>query len=86
MTIESKNGVRITVGKIMIEALKGIKSEILLYGIIVLALFISSASLGIEVLRELKWPIFILATLVLIFYFMLRALPRAKKEVIKRSN
>ncbi len=66
---------------IILEAIKGIKSEILLYGIIVAGMFIASASLGIEILRELKWPLLVIFTLALLAHFFFGAIPRAEKRL-----
>ena len=66
---------------VLLEAIKGIKSEILLYAIIVAGMFIGAASLGIEVLRELKWPLLIIFTLALLAYLFFGAIPRAKKRL-----
>ncbi len=66
---------------VIFEAIKGIKSEILLYGIIVAGMFIGAASLGIEVLRELKWPLLIIFTLALAAYFFFGAIPRARRRL-----
>jgi cell division protein FtsW (lipid II flippase) len=72
---------RIPFRDVILEAIKGIKSEILLYGIIVAGMFISAASLGIEILRELKWPLLIIFTLALVAYFFFGAVPRAKRRL-----
>jgi hypothetical protein len=69
---------------IVLEALRGIKSEILLYAIVVAGLIIGTAALGIEVLRELKWPLVVIFTLALIAYFVAGAVPRARNRLIKR--
>jgi hypothetical protein len=69
---------------IILEALRGIKSEILLYAIVVAGLIIGTAALGIEVLRELKWPLVIIFTLALVAYFIGGAIPRARSRLIKR--
>ncbi len=66
---------------VILEAIKGIKSEILLYGIIVAGMFIGAASLGIEILRELKWPLLVVFTLALVAYFFFGAIPRAKRRL-----
>jgi hypothetical protein len=66
---------------IILEALKGIKSEILLYAVVVAALLIGSASLGIEILRELKWPLVAVFSLALLAYFFGRAVPRARTRL-----
>ena len=66
---------------VLAETLKGIRREILLYAIAVLILLVGSAQLGVEILRELKWPILGFATLVLLIDVFTRALPRARKRV-----
>ena len=76
---------RISLSDIIIEALKGIKSEILLYAIVVAALIIASAALGLEVLTEVKWPLIIIFTLGLFAYFFARAVPKAKLSLKKRA-
>jgi hypothetical protein len=70
--------------EVVLEALRGIKSEILLYAIVVAGLIIGTAALGIEVLRELKWPLVVIFTLALIAYFVAGAVPRARNRLIKR--
>ena len=70
--------------EIILEALRGIKSEILLYAVVVAALLIATASLGIEILHELKWPLVIVFTVALLAYFLAGAVPRAKNRLIKR--
>lgn len=69
---------RISVMDVVIEALKGIKSEIFVYAVAMAALLVGSASLGLELLRELKWPLIGLFTAGLIADFFARALPRAR--------
>ena len=71
---------------IILEALKGIKSEILLYAVVVAALFVASASLGIEILRELKWPLLAVFSLALLAYFFGRAVPQARIRLKKGSE
>ena len=66
---------------VLAETLKGIRREILLYAIAVLILLLGSAQLGVEILKELKWPILGFATLVLLLDTFTRALPRARKRV-----
>jgi len=58
-------------GDALVEALKGIRSEILLYGIAVLIILVGSAEFGIDVLRELEYPLLLFATFVLVVYFLL---------------
>ena len=71
-------------GDVLLEALKGIRSEILLYGIAVIIIIVGSAQFGIAVLQTLEIPLLIFATFVLIVYFIL-ALIGAKKRVISRK-
>lgn len=71
---------------IILEALKGIKSEVLLYAVAVAALFIGSASFGIEILRELKWPLLAVFSIGLLAYFFGRAVPRARMRLKKTSE
>jgi len=71
---------------IILEALRGIKSEILLYAVVVAALLIGTAALGIEILKELKWPLVVVFTLALLAYFVAGAIPRAKNRLIKRKR
>jgi hypothetical protein len=75
---------RIAWSEIILEALRGIKSEILLYAVVVAALLIGTATLGIEILKELKWPLVIVFTLALLAYFVAGAVPSAKNRLIKR--
>ena len=75
-----------TVFDIIREALKGIRSEILLYAVAVAALFVASASLGIEILRELKWPLLAVFSLALLAYFLGRAVPQARLRLKKSSE
>ena len=72
-----------TIFDIIREALKGIKSEVLLYAVAVAALFVASASLGIEILRELKWPLLAVFSVALLAYFFARAVPRARMRLKK---
>jgi hypothetical protein len=72
---------RISLAKIILEALKGIKSEILLYAIAVAALLVSSAYFGLAVLKELKWPLIIIFSSALLAYFLAGAVPRAKRRL-----
>jgi hypothetical protein len=71
-------------GDVLREALKGIRSEILLYGIAVIIIIAGSAQFGIDVLRELKYPLLVFATFVLVVYFIL-SLIGARKRVISRK-
>ncbi|MDH7511857.1 MAG: hypothetical protein QHH14_02795 [Clostridiales bacterium] len=86
MSREEKNEVKASFAEIIIEALKGIKSEILLYAVAVAALFVVSASLGLDVLNEVKWPLILIFTIALIAYFFARAVPRAQRRLKKRKE
>ncbi len=86
MSREEKNDVKTSFAEIIIEALKGIKSEILLYAVAVAALLVGSAFLGLEVLNEVKWPLILIFTMALIAYFFARAVPRAKHRLKKRRE
>lgn len=81
-----KEEAKISFVDILREALKGIKSEILLYAIIVAALLVGSAYFGLDVLRELKWPLIIIFSLALLAYFFARAIPRAKRCLRNSSS
>ena len=70
--------IKLSTADIIIEALKIIRSEILAYAVIVAVLLIGTASLGLDVLRELKWPLIIVFTVALVAYFFARAVPAAK--------
>jgi hypothetical protein len=61
---------RIPIGEILREAIRGIRNEILLYGVFVISILFLSGWYGIEVIRELKFPILGFATLVLAVYFV----------------
>lgn len=76
---------RLSVGDIVIEALKLIKSEILAYAVIVAALLIGTSALGLDVLRALRWPLVVIFTVALVAYFLARAVPRAKDRLRTKS-
>jgi hypothetical protein len=92
MPEEPKEEAHIAFGDIIIAALKGIKSEILLYAIVVAALLVGSAYFGLAVLKELKWPLILIFSLALAAYFFAGAVPRARTRLRnaapdeKRSN
>ena len=67
-------------GDLVVEDLKGIRSEILLYGIAVIVIIVGSAQFGIAVLETLEIPLLVFATIVLIIYFLL-ALRGARSRV-----
>ena len=71
-------------GDVLLEALRGIRSEILLYGIAVIIIIVGSAQFGIAVLQTLEIPLLIFATFVLIVYFIL-ALIGARKRMASRK-
>jgi hypothetical protein len=81
MPEEPKEEAKISLGAIILEALKGIKSEILLYAIAVAALLVGSAYFGLAVLKELKWPLIFIFSLALVAYFFAGAVPRAKTRL-----
>ena len=66
-------------GDLVLEALKGIRSEILLYGIVVIVIIVGSAQFGIAVLRALEIPLLVFATIVIVLHFIL-AFRSAKKK------
>jgi hypothetical protein len=78
MPDKTDEAIKLSTADIVIEALKIIRSEILAYAIIVAVLLIGTASLGLDVLRELKWPLITVFTVALAAYFFARAIPRAK--------
>jgi hypothetical protein len=84
MSEEPEETVKISIAEIVLEALKKIRSEILAYAVAVAALLIASASLGLDVLRELKWPLVAVFTVALAAYFLARALPQARIELRRR--
>jgi hypothetical protein len=55
--------------EILRAAIKGVKNEILLYGIFVITVLFLSGWYGIEMVRELKLAILGFATLILVMYF-----------------
>lgn len=79
------DAVNLSTADIVLEALKIIRSEILAYAVIVAVLLIGTAALGLEVLRELKWPVVIIFTVALVAYFFARAVPRAKTALRLRT-
>ena len=81
MPEEPEEQVQIAFGDIILEALKGIKSEILLYAIVVAALLVGSAYFGLAVLKELKWPLILIFSLALAAYFFAGAVPRARTRL-----
>ena len=66
-------------GDLVLQALRGIRSEILLYGIVVIGILVGSAQFGIAVLQTLELPLLVFATFVLLVYFFL-ALQEARKK------
>ena len=81
-----ENETRITSSEVIIEALKGIKSEILVYAIAIAALFVSSSSFGIDVLRETKWPLLFIFSVALVAYFIARAIPQARVRLGQKQK
>ena len=72
-------------GDVLREAVKGIRSEILLYGIAVIVIIVGSAQFGMAILRELEVPLLLFATFVLIVYFLL-SWPGAKERATKKPG
>ncbi|HUK92474.1 MAG TPA: hypothetical protein VLU98_00395 [Methanomicrobiales archaeon] len=72
-------------GDVLLEALKGIRSEILLYGIAVIIILVGSATFGIVVLQALETPLLVFATFVLIVYFLLALIGARKKAISRRT-
>jgi hypothetical protein len=68
------------------EALRGIRSEILLYGIAVIIIIVGSARFGIAILRELEFPLLLFATFVLIVYFTLNWAGAKERVATKKSG
>jgi hypothetical protein len=83
MTVQGEPGTKgkgePPLGDLVVEALKGIRSEILLYGIVVMVIIVGSAQFGIAVLQTLEIPLLVFATIVLVIYFLL-ALMGARKR------
>lgn len=73
-------------GDVLREALKGIRSEILLYGIAVIIIIVGSAQFGIAILRELESPLLLFATFVLIVYFVLNWAGAKERVATKKSG
>ncbi len=86
MSREARDEVKISFAEIVVEALKGIRSEILLYAVVVAALLVGSASFGLEVLNEVKWPLILIFTIALFAYFFARAVPQAQRRLKKRRE
>ncbi len=84
MPEEPGNETTISSTEIIIEALKGIKSEIFLYAVAVAALLVGSAAFGLDVLRELKWPLILIFSAALVAYFVARAIPQARVRLRQR--
>jgi len=75
---------KISPSEVIIEALKGIKSEILLYAVAVAVLLVGSSAFGLDVLRELKWPLLFIFSAALVAYFIAMAIPRARARLNER--
>jgi len=86
MQREEEKEPKISTADVIIEAIKGIRSEILLYAIAMAALLIGSAGLGIEILKELKWPLTSIFSIALIAYFIARAVPQAKARLRQKAE
>jgi hypothetical protein len=77
---------KVPVGDLVLQALKGIRSEILLYGIVVIVILVGSAKFGIAVLQTLEVPLLIFATFVLVVYFILALIGTRKKATGSQSG
>ena len=77
---------RLSVGDVVIEALKIIKNELLAYAVIVAVLLIGTAALGLEILKALRWPLVAVFTVALAAYFLARAVPAAKSSLHARAG
>ncbi len=86
MAEETRGEARLSVTEVVVEALKGIKSEVLIYAVAVAALFVGSSSFGLDVLREVKWPLLFIFTVALVAYFFARRIPQARAKVKKRQK
>jgi hypothetical protein len=83
MTVQGEPGTKgkgePPLGDLVVEALKGIRSEILLYGIVVIVILVGSARFGIAVLQTLEIPLLVFATIVLVIYFLLTLMGARKR-------
>ena len=61
-----------TYSDIVLQAMKNIKSEVLIFGVITAAFLIGLACFGLEVVRELKWAFVIVLIVCLVFYFLMK--------------
>jgi hypothetical protein len=77
---------KLPLGDLLLEALKGIRSEILLYGIAVIIIIVGSAQFGIAVLQTLEIPLLVFATFVLVLYFILALIGARKRAASRRSE
>ena len=77
---------KLPLGDLLLGALKGIRSEILLYGIVVIIILVGSARFGIAVLQTLEVPLLIFATFVLVVYFLLALIGTRKKASSSRAG
>lgn len=83
---EPEKKIAINWSEILIEAVKGIKNEILIYALVVALLLVSASSFGLDVIRELKWPLLFIFTLGLVAYFLARAVPQARRRLIRKQK
>jgi len=81
---ESKGRGEPPLSDVLLEALKGIRNEILLYGIAVIIIITGSARFGVEILQVLEVPLLIFATFVLGVYFILNIVG-ARGRVLRRE-
>jgi hypothetical protein len=71
--------------EVLREALRGVRSEILLYGIAVI-IIVGSARFGIAILRELEFPLLLFATFVLVLHFVLHWAGAKERVAMRRSG
>jgi len=83
---DTGGGSRPPFGDVLREVLRGIRSEILLYGIAVIIIIVGSAQFGIAILSELEPPLLLFATFVLIVYFILSWAGAKERVVTKKSG
>jgi predicted nucleic acid-binding protein len=86
MQKEEEKEIKLSIFEVIIEAIRGIRSEILLYAIAMAALLVGSAKLGSEILKEIKWPLMAIFSVALIADFIARAIPRAKARLRERAE
>lgn len=82
---KTKKSSEIAYTEIVLEAMKGIRSEILLYGLVIAALLLGLACISLEVVRELKWAFVIMLIVCLAFYFLTKREENKQKKDAKEE-